>query len=36
MYLSSDIYWFLVKVNGIGWNVYVKNEFATVKFGEIV
>jgi len=35
-FLTSDIYRLSVTANGTGWNAYVKNEFATAKFGDTV
>jgi M6 family metalloprotease-like protein len=35
-YLNSDIYRLSVSATGTGWSAYLKNEFATAKFGESV
>jgi M6 family metalloprotease-like protein len=35
-YLNSDIYRLSTSVSGTGWNAYLKNAFATAKFGDSV
>ncbi len=35
-YLTSDIYRLSATAQGTGWNAYLKNEFATAKFGDTV